>query len=96
MAHGHKKSHGSSLNFLSIFRYFVGFIERFFINLFKNLKWLFTNSQTVNNHFDSIFLRYFSNDYLMISKIILAGILLLVLGKILVFVLVFWTIAKSI
>ncbi len=96
MAHGHKKGHGSSLNFLSIFRYLVGLTERFFINLLKNLKWLFTNSRTANNYFNTIFLRYFSNDYLMISKIILAGILLLILGKILVFVLVFWTIAKSI
>jgi hypothetical protein len=93
--HG-KKSHGSSLNFLSMFRYFVGFTERFFTNLFRNLKWLFNNSQTANNHFDTAFLRHFSNDYLLPVKILIVGILLIFLWQVLVFALVLWTIAKSI
>ena len=93
---GHSKSHGSSLNFLSIFRYFVGFTERFFINLFRNLKWLFNNSRTANSHFDSIFLRHFSNDYLLPTKILIVALLLIFFWQVVVFVLVLWTIAKSI
>ncbi len=86
-------------------RYLVGYLKRFFPNLWKNISWIFTNGRTANNKFDTFFNSLFTTPpnpaILTIGKPVVLEIIIFFLWKFMILklaltVLIGWTAFESI
>lgn len=91
-----KKDHSGGIDFLSIIRYIVGYIERFLENIFLNGQWIFTSSQSAHTQLDAFCVRQFGSAPDKFLKIGIAGVLVFFFWKVMFAFFLVWTAIKSI
>lgn len=90
-----KKGHGSPV-VLNAIRYGIGFIERFFTNLFINLRWVFTNGKTAHDGVSQFYFNQVGEHLHPLIKIAIVAIVLYFCWDIVLGIFLMWTVLKSI